>query len=110
MIEQLIHSLLLTLLLEITYALGWKIRNKDLLLVLAVNVLTNPLVVLFHELTAHHGIVVSMAVPELTAVAVEALLLKRFGKDITYPILFAVCVNIFSFFVGLLINFFVYGG
>lgn len=110
MIERLILSLLITLLLEFTYALGWKIRSKDLLLVLAVNVLTNPLVVLFHNQTAHLGIAVSIAVPELAAVAVEAVLLKRFGKDITYPILFAICANFFSFFAGLVINYFVYGG
>lgn len=110
MIERLILSLLLTLVFELLYALGWGVRKKDLLLVFLVNILTNPLVVLFHSVTESHGILLSIILPELTAIAVESYLLKRYSKDILYPILLAICINVFSFFAGLLFNIFVYGG
>ena len=108
MVERLILSLGLTLALELVYAMGWKVRGRDLLLVVLMNVLTNPLVVLWNAATASAGYLVSTALPEAAAVAVEAVLLKRFGKDIAYPLLLAVCINVFSYFCGLLINQIIY--
>ena len=110
MIERLILSLILTLILELVYAFGWGVRKKDLVIVLFVNVLTNPMVVLFHNVTQSHGVLLSIILPELAAVAVEAYLLKRHSRHILYPILFAVCVNAFSFLAGLLIDILIYGG
>jgi hypothetical protein len=110
MIERLIFSLLLTLLLEQIYAFCWGIRKKDLWLVILLNILTNPLVFLFHNATHGHGIVLSIILPELVAVAVEAYFLKRFNRNILFPVLFAVCVNAFSFLSGLLVDILIYGG
>lgn len=110
MIERLILSLVLTLLFELLYALGWGVRKKDLLLVFLLNVLTNPLVVLVHNATQENGIFLSIILPELAAVTAEAYLLKRCSRNILYPILFAVCVNAFSFLAGLLIDILIYGG
>ena len=110
MIERLILSLILTLIFELTYAVCWGVRKKDLKLVLLLNILTNPLVVLFHNATQSYGMFLSIISPELIAAAVEAYLLKRYNRNILYPIFFAVCINAFSFLAGLLINILIYGG
>ena len=110
MIERLILSVVLTLLFELLYALGWGVRKKDLLLVCLLNVLTNPLVVLFYHATQENGIFLSIILPELAAVGAEAYFLKRCNRNILYPVLFAVCINAFSFLAGLLIDVLIYGG
>lgn len=108
MIEKLALSLLLTWILEMLYALGWGVRGKDLLLILIMNTLTNPLVVLWNSQTVQTGYVISTLLPELAAIAVEALILKKFSKNITYPALLAVCINPFSYIIGLMLNYFIY--
>lgn len=106
MVEKLLLSLTLTLILELLYALGWKIHGNDLRIVIWMNVLTNPLVVLWNTWMSEAGYLISTLAPELAAVAVEAVLLKRFGKDISYPVLLALCINIFSYVSGLIIYYF----
>lgn len=105
MIERLFISLLLTLILETVYALGWKVHGKDLKLIWLMNVLTNPLVVIWNNLTVSSGIMISTVLPELAAVAVEGFLLKRYGRDISYPLLLSICINLFSYFSGMLFNY-----
>lgn len=106
MAEILALSLGLTLVFELLYGWLWGVKGRDILLIAGMNVLTNPLVVLWHYSTQAHGLVISTILPELTAVAVEALLLCRFGRRIRKPVLLAMCINVFSYFVGILINIF----
>lgn len=108
MVERLILSLVLTLIFEMLYALGWKVRGKDLLIILWMNVLTNPLVVIFNYFTTDFGYLISTLLPELTAITAEAIILKRYGKNIYFPILLAVCINIFSYVLGVIISYFIY--
>ena len=105
MIEKFALSLALTLFFELAYAAFWGLRGRDQLLVAGMNVLTNPLVVLWYSLTAGSGFLISTLLPELIAVAAEAWLLCRFGKNVTKPILLAVCINAFSYTLGLLVNY-----
>lgn len=105
MMERLIVSLLVTLLLELSYALGWQVRGKDLLVIIWMNILTNPLVVLINYFTASAGFVISTLLPELAAIAAEAIILKRFSKNIHFPILLAFCINIFSYICGVFIRY-----
>lgn len=105
MIEKLFASLCLTLIIELLYAAGWRVKGKDLWLIVGMNILTNPLVVLWNSWMYSHGYLISTLLPELAAITTEAVLLKRFGKNISYPVLLAVCINVFSYVLGLFINF-----
>ncbi len=104
MVERLALCLVLTLIFELGFALAWGAGKKNLLLLILVNVLTNPLVVLWHDSHIENTYFLSTLLPEVCAVIVEAVLLKAFGKQIRYPVLLAVCMNIFSYSVGVLIS------
>ena len=92
-------SLGLTLLLELPFVYLWGLRSRhDLTLAALVNVLTNPAVVLLYQLGCP-------ALPlEAAAVAVEALCYRGCGQQIRRPVLLALCANVFSYTLGLLLN------
>lgn len=98
-------SLALTLVLESGFSLLWGVGKRDLALVALANVLTNPVVVLCHTLTA---IFIPAALPPVTfileagAVLAEGRLFSTRG-GIRFPWVFSLCANLFSFFIGLLI-------
>ena len=96
-------SLGLTLVLELAYALLWGVRSRrDMLLLLAVNAVTNPPVVaLYTGVSAHPAF---LALLEGGAVAVEGLCYRRFGEHTGPAFLFSLCANCCSFFGGLLLN------
>lgn len=107
--QGLVISLLLTLILELGYALFWGIRDKhDLRLAVLVNVLTNPVVVFtvyfvrFRRLHVHYGWVT--LIMEVLAVVTEALLYRKHARTIRRPWLFSLSANAFSFAMGELIN------
>ena len=96
-------SLLLTLALELGFALLWHVGRRDLPLVALANVLTNPAVVFCHAAAAAFvpGLLAPVtAALEIGAVLAEGWLFKT-RSDIRAPWLFAVCANLFSFVVGL---------
>lgn len=102
-------SLGLTIVLELLFAITLGKRQKDLLLVCLVNVITNPVVVLVYYLAAHFSHwnpLILKAVLEILAVLTEACLYKRYGKNLRHPFLFALSANVFSFGIGELISFF----
>ena len=109
MIEALLPSLLLTIAFELPFAWLWGAKKRDLLVVLLMNILTNPLVVMWHYSTWQHGFVISTVLPELAAIVTEALLLRRFTKDTPYPILLGIFINLFSYSVGVVLNFLLAG-
>ena len=97
-------SLLLTLALELVFALLWGVGRRDYLLVALANVLTNPVVVLCYTAAASFipGLLTpAVAVLELGAVAVEGWLFRT-RSDIRFPWAFSLCANLFSFTIGLL--------
>ncbi len=104
MTEILSLSLGLTLLIELAVSLLSGLRRWDLLLVAAVNLLTNPLVVLWHYCTAASGVWIATVLPELAAVTVEALLFRKLGSQIRRPVLLSVCINLVSYGSGALIS------
>lgn len=104
MLESLIVSLLLTLLFEGLLALLWGVRSRrDWLLLLLVNVLTNPAVVSLHRLWGG-GVPVTAAL-EAGAVLAEALCYQKWGRETRPALLFSLCANCFSFFLGLILNY-----
>ena len=105
-------SLGLTLLLEIgiAFLLGLR-RKKEVLLVILVNILTNPPTVLLYWLYRRYCEGASMPVQivlELVVVIVEAWIYHSFAKEenwrIKRPILLAVVSNVVSWGTGLVVQ------
>lgn len=98
-------SLGLTLLLELGFALLWRVERRDLLAVALVNVLTNPIVVLCCHITAWYApgfrTAVTLAL-ELGAVLTEGLIYCR-RSQIDQPLTFSLWANVFSFLTGQLL-------
>ena len=101
-------SLALTLVLETAFFLLTGKRNKnDLLLVILVNVITNPIVVLVYWIATRYtgwntGIV---KIPlEVFAILTEGVYYRKYGRGFRQPYLFSVAANIFSFTAGIIIQ------
>lgn len=94
-------SLALTLAIELAFALLWGLRGRDLLLCALVNLLTNPAVVLLHQLFPQPA---ATAALECAACAVEGWYYSRYGRRVRVPWLFALLCNALSFSCGLLIH------
>lgn len=101
----LLISLGLTLILELSFALLWGLRKKDSLwLLILINTTTNPPAVLLHFLLVRQlGLSAVFAVPliETAVVLSEWLLLKYNTKAISRPFLFSLLSNLFSYCTGL---------
>ena len=100
-------SLCLTIILELCFFIFVGKRNKkDGILVVLVNILTNPLVVLLYWTAVFYtnwnsGMV---KIPlELFAVLIEGYCYKRFGCNFRRPFIFSAGANLFSFGIGVLI-------
>lgn len=105
----LLDSLVWTELFELIMAALWGIREeRDLILVLLGNLLTNPLVVFFHYLARHQGRSTDgfVFILEIGAVLIEGLIYDKAGRDISYPYFFSICANIFSYALGMLLSVF----
>ena len=103
MLTSLAVSLALTLILEGLLALLWGVKDRrDWLLLLLVNVVTNPIVVSLHHLLGG-GIALTAAL-ELSAVMAEWLAYRKWGRDTRPAFLFSLCANGFSYFSGVLLN------
>lgn len=103
-------SLALTLALEAGFFLLVGKRNKkDLLLVIMVNVLTNPAVVLLYWLavlfTDWNTTIVKIPL-EVAAVLVEGIYYKKYGESFKRPFIFSLAANAFSFTIGAVIQYF----
>jgi len=110
LLAALVVSLALTLALETGFFLLTGKRNKkDLLLVILVNALTNPIVVLLYWLaalyTSWNTSVVKIPL-EIFAVITEGFFFMKYGQSFKRPFLFSLAANMFSFWVGVLIQLF----
>ena len=102
LLTALLVSLLLTLLLECAFAFVAGARTpRRLLLVVLVNVLTNPIVVLLCTLFPSPLLT---AVMELAAVLTEGAIYRARADWLRRPFLFSLAINAFSYLTGLLIN------
>lgn len=106
MLKLLAVSLGLTLIFEALLALLWGVKaGRDWGLLMLVNVVTNPVVVSLHRVWGGGGWVT--AALEVGAVLVEALFYRRWGRDTRPALLFSLCANGFSYFCGVILNYFV---
>ena len=102
-ISSLVTSLALTLVLELLFALICGIRRlRDILLVILVNVMTNPPVVLTHNLMRLNSPVFITIALEAAVVAIEGFAYKYSASSIKRPFLFSFGANVFSYLLGLL--------
>ena len=100
-------SLVLTLILESVFGLIWGVKGRrDRLLLLLVNVVTNPIVVTLHYCVSSRWLFV--LVLEVCAVLAEWLAYRKWGKTVRPAFLFSLCANCFSYFCGVLLNYFVF--
>ena len=99
-------SLALTLIVELTFALLWRVERQDLPVVALANVLTNPAVVLCHCAAAWYrpgALPAAVLALELGAIGLEGLIYLRRSR-IVRPWAFSLCANAISFFTGLIIG------
>ena len=97
-------ALTLTLVLELSFALVWGVRKRGLVLVILMNILTNPAVNLLWQLLYLVGWNTGWALIALEAavVVVEGFCCRGI---IRRPWLFALLVNAFSYGMGELLQF-----
>lgn len=98
-------SLTLTLILELAFALVWRVERRDLPAVGLVNLLTNPIVVLCHRAAVWYVPALLLPVTlalEAGAIIVEGAVYRR-RSQITRPFAFSLCANAVSFLSGLLL-------
>jgi hypothetical protein len=108
LVASLALSLGLTIILEAGFFLiVGKRDKKDLLLLVLVNVITNPVVVLSYSLVilyTNWNTRLLLIGLESLAVVVEGALYARYGRQFRRPFLFALAANLFSFGTGVLIQ------
>ncbi len=91
-------SLVATLIIEAGLALLLKKRGTGLLVVLAVNLLTNPVVVLLWKLNPKFPLLLLSM--EIGAVVIEGCCYRLFPKHFNRPFLFSFLCNLLSFLIG----------
>ena len=101
-------SLALTIICETGFFLIiGKREKKDLFLLILVNVLTNPIVVLSFWLAVLHtdwNARITLIPLELFAVLMEGYYYSKYGQSFRHPFLFSIAANMFSFWIGVLIQ------
>ena len=103
LISTLAISLVLTLFFEVSFALRWGLRQKhDLIVVILVNLLTNPVVVLLYYTFPQAKDFVLLL--EASAFLVEAVCYRFCSLTIKKPFLFSLCANLISYCAGCVIN------
>ena len=96
-------SFLLTILIEMAVAFAFRMKGKDLLLVILVNVLTNPAAVLLSVLTGDKRWVQFLI--ELVVIFTEGWYYKRYSTELKHGLLFSAAANGISYSLGILINY-----
>lgn len=97
-------SLALTLMVECWYAILYKVRRQDMLLLILANLLTNPVVVLGHcavQAVRPEYLAAATLALELGAVSAEGYLYSR-RSQIKRPWLFSLSANALSYAIGCL--------
>ena len=101
-------SLLLTLILEVSFLFLLRVRDKkDIVLVILVNILTNPLVVMSYFIVVHYSHINRIAVVivlELLAIITEGYYFRAYGKNFRHPMLISLGANLFSYCIGQTLN------
>ena len=108
-----INSLIITLVVELSFAYILKYRKKDLLNVFLVNVLTNPLLnSLIVAINFYYGLKwrnISLVIFEIVVVFVEGLIYHKYlERRKINGFLLSFILNLSSYLIGSLINNLIY--
>lgn len=98
-------SLVLTLVLELAFALVWRVERTDLPTTALANLLTNPVVVLCRHAVSWYWpkyVLAATLALELWAVGTEGFIYCRRSR-ISHPWAFSLCANGLSYLTGLLL-------
>lgn len=98
-----ILSLLLTLIFEFLIAVVFKIRGKDLLLVVLVNILTNPAAVLLSLFGGNERIV--QLVIEVMVILTEGWYYKKYSSRMKNGFIFSAVANTVSYTLGIILSY-----
>lgn len=103
-------NLSMTIILELVLSVFLRVKKKDLIYVVLVNILTNPLLntlSVFSFLKFHYqSFVITILVLEIVVVLIEGFIYKKvveFKKINPFQLSFI--LNLFSFIIGLIISF-----
>lgn len=102
-----ITALLLTLLFELSYAWVWGLRKKQLVMVILMNLMTNPAAnaLYSYAVTVLSFPSAAIALPlEAAAMIAEGLCCRNYIKK---PWLFVITCNVFSYAAGMLLQIFI---
>ncbi|MCL2323385.1 MAG: hypothetical protein FWC47_14935 [Oscillospiraceae bacterium] len=110
--QNLISALAISLILTEVFEIGFffligKRNKKDMMLLVLVNVLTNPAVVLIYWMVFLYtdwNTVVTKILLEVSVVLIEGYYYKKFGQDFKHPFIFSAAANGFSYGMGVLLN------
>ncbi len=107
-----------TIIIETLLARAFKVKGKNLLIVVLAQIVTNPIVVLVSNLVMvaspwlnrTENFCTSMIIMEAFAIFVEGLMYKSFFKDYKFihPLLLSLLLNLLSVFIGCAICFIIY--
>lgn len=107
------RCLLFTILIELIVALILGVRDKkDILNIILVNIMTNPLLVSVTVYITYNRIfnrIASIVILELLIVIIEGFTYKKVLKyKKINPFILALILNFSSYFIGEIINYFIY--
>lgn len=107
------RCLFFTILIELIVALILKVRDKkDILNIILVNTMTNPLLVSLTVYITYNRIfnrTLSVIVLELLVVLIEGFTYKKVLKyKKINPFILSLILNVSSYFIGEIINYFIY--
>ncbi|MCI8330495.1 MAG: hypothetical protein HFE04_00165 [Bacilli bacterium] len=106
--------LLSTIIIELIVALLLKVRHKiDLIYIIIVNIITNPLVVMIPlYLNIKYGLLernISLGILEFATIFFEGNTYKKYLEyNKINPYIFSVILNASSYLIGILINYIIY--
>lgn len=108
-VKSMIICLVCTLIIELIVAFVLSVRDKrDLLNIILVNILTNPLVVsislYIHVCYGNYYYRISMVILEVLVFIVEGIIYKKVLKREINPFLLSLILNASSYGLGLIIN------
>ena len=98
------YALILTVAVEILIGLAWRVSNRDLLLIVLVNILTNPAVNYIVMLLGSRRNIFWILFLETAAVLTEAFCYRKRGETIHRPFLFSLAANSASYLCGLILT------
>ena len=101
-----IISLFLTLVIELVVACLFRVKGKDLLLIVLVNVLTNPAAVLLSAFAGNKRIV--QLVIEAVVILIEGWYYKKYSNAIGRGYVFSLMANGISYGIGIILPYIIF--